>query len=154
VNTGEGLKSGAVLWRMTGSPFARASSLSRIELLERYHGAPTGVIQADETLAGSMPSHGTELCAVVESMLSLNVMHENLGDASYADRAERIAYNALPGTWSSDMWGHQYLQQANAVNALHQDDHIWLADGPDATTFGLGEYAPDACARLQPALRS
>ena len=89
-----------------------------------------------------MPSHGTELCAVVESMLSLNVMHENLGDAAYADRAERIAYNALPGTWSSDMWGHQYLQQANAANALHQDDHIWLADGPDATIFGLAPNYP------------
>ena len=142
VNTGEGLKSGAVLWRMTGSPFARNSSATRVELLERYHGAPTGVFQADETLSDSMPSHGTELCAVVESMLSLNVMHENLGDAAYADRAERIAYNALPGTWSSDMWGHQYLQQANAVNALHQDNHIWLADGPDATTFGLAPNYP------------
>ena len=105
VNTGEGLKSGAVLYRMTASPFARKSSSSRVELLERYHGAPTGIFQADETLSDSMPSHGTELCAVVESMLSLNVMHEILGDANYADRAERIAYNALPGTWSSDMWG-------------------------------------------------
>ena len=142
VNTGEGLKSGAVLWRMTASPFARASSSSRVELLEKFHGAPTGVFQADETLSDSMPSHGTELCAVVESILSLNVMHENLGDANFADRAERIAYNALPGTWSSDMWGHQYLQQANAVNALHQDDHIWLADGPDATTFGLAPNYP------------
>jgi hypothetical protein len=108
VNTGEGLKSGAILYRMTSSPFARSSSESRVDLLERYHGAPTGIFQADETLSDSMPSHGTELCAVVESMLSLNVMHEILGDANYADRAERIAYNALPGTWSSDMWGKSY----------------------------------------------
>ena len=105
VNTGEGLKSGAILYRMTASPFARSSSSSRVELLERYHGSPTGIFQADETLSDSMPSHGTELCAVVESMLSLNVMHEILGDANFADRSERIAYNALPGTWSSDMWG-------------------------------------------------
>jgi hypothetical protein len=37
---------------------------------------------------------------------------------------------------------HQYLQQANAVNSLHQDDHIWLADGPDATTYGLAPNFP------------
>ena len=150
VNSAQSLKSGAVVFRMSGSRSAAQSSFDRLAMLDRFHGAPTGTFQADETLSDSMPSHGTELCAVVESIFSLNVVHEIQGDASFADRAERIAYNALPGTWSSDGWGHQYLQQANAVNALHQDDHIWLADGPDATTFGLGEYAaaaPRACAR-------
>lgn len=34
------------------------------------------------------------------------------------------------------------MQQANAVNSLHQDDHIWLADGPDATTWGLAPNYP------------
>ena len=36
------------------------------------------------------------------------------GDVEFADRAERIAFNAQPATWSSprggDMWAHQYLQ--------------------------------------------
>ena len=142
VNSAQSLKSGAVVYRMSGSRSAAQSSFDRLAMLDRYHGAPTGVFQADETLSDSMPSHGTELCAVVESIFSLNIVHEIQGDASFADRAERIAYNALPATWSSDMWGHQYLQQANAVNALHQDDHIWLADGPDATTFGLAPNYP------------
>ena len=84
-------------------------------MLDTYHGAPTGMFLADETLADSMPSHGTELCAVVEALFSLAVMHETHGDAAFADRAERIAYSALPGTWTPDMWGHQYLQQPNAV---------------------------------------
>lgn len=142
VNSAQSLKSGAVVYRMSGSRSAAQSSFDRLALLDKYHGAPTGVFQADETLSDSMPSHGTELCAVVESIFSLNVVHEVQGDASFADRAERIAYNALPGTWTADMWGHQYLQQANAVNALHQDDHVWLADGPDATTFGLAPNYP------------
>ena len=42
----------------------------------------------------------------------------------------------------SPFLAHQYLQQANAVNSLHQDDHIWLADGPDATTWGLAPNYP------------
>ena len=29
------------------------------------------------------------------------------------DRAERISYNALPATLTSDMWAHQYLQQVS-----------------------------------------
>ncbi len=47
-------------------------------------------------------------------MFSYNTMFSVHGDVAFADRAERIAYNALPATWSSprggDMWAHQYLQ--------------------------------------------
>jgi len=142
VNSAQGLKSGSVIYRLSGSKTAAQSSFDRLSLLDFYHGAPTGVFLADETLSDSMPSHATELCAVVESIYSLNIMHEIQGDPSFADRAERIAYNALPGTWDSSMTSHQYLHQPNAVNALHQDEHIWLADGPDATTFGLAPNYP------------
>lgn len=97
-------------------------------------------------MSDSMPSHGTELCTVVESMLSLNVAHEILGDAHFADRAERVAYNDLPGTWTSDMWAHQYLHQPNAVNSLHQDNHVWLADGPDVRF----QRPPTPCKKKSP----
>jgi hypothetical protein len=149
VNIAEGLKSGAVLYRMTQSPFAADSSHFRLSVLDEYHGSPTGGFLADETLADSMPSHGQELCAVVEAILSLNVVHEAQGDATFADRAERIAYNALPGTWTADAWAHQYLHQPNAISALHLEDHIWLADGPDAVTFGVAPNYP-CCAANGP----
>jgi len=149
VNMAEGLKSGAVLYRLTGSPYAVESSHHRLDVLDLYHGAPHGTIFADETMADSMPSHGIELCLVVETMLSLYVMHEALGDASFADRAERVAYNALPGTWTQDMWAHQYLQQPNGVNAMTQDDHVWLADGSNATQFGVAPNYP-CCAANGP----
>jgi hypothetical protein len=36
------------------------------------------------------------------------------GAVEFADRSERIAFNALPATWGSprggDIWAHQYLQ--------------------------------------------
>ena len=50
-----------------------------------------------------------------------------------AERAEMIAFNALPATITPDMWAHQYLQQSNEMNAVHSDDHVWLTDGPDST---------------------
>ncbi len=150
VNTAQGLKSGAVVYRMNGgAAWTAASSRDRIAMLELYHGAPTGVIQADETLADSSPSHGSEHCLVVESMFSLNIMHEVHGDAAFAERAEKAAYNALPGTWTSDSTAHQYLQQANAIAATEQDAHIWLADGPDATTYGLAPNYPCCTANAQ-----
>ena len=52
-----------------------------------------------------------------------------------AERAEQLAYNALPATFTSDMWAHQYLQQDNEMNAVVSPDHVWRFDGPDSTTL-------------------
>ena len=88
-----------------------------------------------------MPSRGTELCAVVEAMWSYETMFAVHGDTSFADRAERITFNALPATWASprggDMWNHQYLQAVNEISAVSQDPHVWGHDGPDAELYGL-----------------
>lgn len=54
-----------------------------------------------------------------------------------AERAEMLAYNALPATITPDMWAHQYLQESNEMNAVHSDDHVWVFDGPDSTLYGL-----------------
>ena len=35
---------------------------------------------------------------VVELMFSWNVIHETQGDAVFADRAEVVTYNAMPGS--------------------------------------------------------
>ena len=63
------------------------------------------------------PSRGIELCGVVEAMYSYEIMYATHGELAFAERAERIAYNALPATWASptggDMWAHQYLQATN-----------------------------------------
>ena len=43
-----------------------------------------------------MPSHGTELCTIVETMFSYATLHNILGDAAFAERCESITYNTLP----------------------------------------------------------
>ena len=103
----------------------------------RLHGAPSGIFQADECLAGRMPSKASETCLVVEQLFSLNLVHEVQGDAFFAERAETIAYNALPAIGTKDMWSRVYLQQANEVFAGHTHPHPWNTDGDDATTYSL-----------------
>lgn len=49
---------------------------------------------------------GSETCAVVEALYSQSVLFGAFGDVSFADRAEAIAYNALPGGISPDHWSH------------------------------------------------
>ncbi len=52
------------------------------------------------------------------------------------DRLERLAFNALPGTFTDDMWAHQYNQEPNQVEcSLHHKP--WTTDGPESNLFGL-----------------
>lgn len=104
--------------------------------LDTYHGQPNGMFSCDEHFAGRNPSQGSELCTVVEMMFSLEQSLAILGNATIGDRLEKIAFNALPGTFTDDMWAHQYTQQANQVEvSLHRKP--WTTDGAESNLFGL-----------------
>ncbi len=137
VNNAMAIKAPAVWWRQSGDEADRTGTQHIIAELDRYHGQVTGVFSGDEHLAGKNPSQGTELCAVVETMFSLETAISILGDPGLADRLERIAFNALPATFTDDMWAHQYDQQVNQVSCAVIDDPIYTSNGPDANIFGL-----------------
>jgi DUF1680 family protein len=136
VNTAMGLKTSAVWSQVSGDAKDRDEVLQALDVLDTYHGQPNGMFSADEHLAGRDPSEGTELCAVVESMFSLEQVLAVRGGVALADRLERIAYNALPATLAPDMWSHQYDQQANQVLCSLRARR-WVSNGPEANLFGL-----------------
>ena len=137
VNNAMGIKQPGVWYRQSHSQEDRDAVWQIIDTLDAYHGQATGIFTGDEHLAGLNPSQGSELCAVVEYMFSLEVLLAILGDPRLADRLERIAFNALPATFKPDMWAHQYVQQANQVLCRISEDRIYTDNGPDANIFGL-----------------
>jgi hypothetical protein len=137
VNNAMMLKSGALLWRLTGDPAHLDSAAAMTELLDRHHGMATGVFTGDECLAGTSPVQGTELCAVAEYMYSLEHLMEYGDDVRWGDRLEKIAFNALPATFSPDMWSHQYDQQVNQVACARAERPLFGTNGGDAHLFGL-----------------
>lgn len=137
VNTSMAIKQPAVSYRLSQDERHRQAARLMMETLDTYHGQVTGVFSGDEVLAGKNPSQGTELCAVVEYLFSLEVLLSVLGDATLADRWERIALNALPAPFTPDMWAHQYDQQVNQVICAVSDDHLYTTNGPAANIFGL-----------------
>jgi uncharacterized protein len=137
VNTGMALKAHALGWRLTRQSDDRAFPARMLDILDRYHGLPTGMFTGDECLSGRNPVQGTELCAVVETLYSLEHLIALTGDAAYGDRLERIAYNALPATFAPDMWSHQYDQQVNQVQCTINPDHMWSTNGPESNIYGL-----------------
>lgn len=104
--------------------------------LDTYHGQVNGMFSGDEHLAGRAPTQGTELCAVVELMFSLEQAILATGDPAFGDRLERAAFNALPATFTPDMERHQYDQQVNQVLCTVAP-RAWTNNDDTSNTFGL-----------------
>ncbi|MDF2685756.1 MAG: hypothetical protein K0S55_937 [Clostridia bacterium] len=137
VNNAMMLKSGALLSRISEEEHYKKAPYLMQKMLDSSHGMITGVFTGDECLAGKSPIQGTELCAVVENMYSLEHLIEITGDIKWADRLERIAFNALPATFSPDMWTHQYDQQVNQVQCSVESKPVFRTNGGEANTFGV-----------------
>lgn len=137
VNVAMGIKAPGVWSRQSGDVGDRQAVFSLLETLDRFHGQATGIFSCDEHLAGLSPSQGTELCTVVEMMYSLETLLTILPEVSLADRLESVAYNALPATFTDDMWAHQYDQQVNQVVCKVSPERVYSNNGPDANLFGL-----------------
>ena len=136
VNNGQALKTAAVQFRLSGNSGEKKNYDLQLAALDEFHGLPNGMFSCDEHLAGTDPSHGTELCTVVETMFSMEVALATFGDPAIADRIEKVAYNALPGTFTDDMWAHQYDQQSNQVQSS-LNSKPWTTNGPESNLFGL-----------------
>jgi uncharacterized protein len=125
-----------VWWLVSDDSKDRKNFEHQLAMLDKYHGLPNGMFSGDEHFAGTDPSQGIELCAVVEAMFSFEQAFAIFGDPRIADRLEKVSYNALPGTLSNDMWSHQYDQQPNQV-ACTRAHRQWSTNGPDSNLFGL-----------------
>ncbi len=106
--------------------------------LFKYHGTVYGHFTGDENLSGDSPIQGSELCGVVEAMYSYEQIFAITGSTRWLDRAEMLAYNALPAATSPDMWTHQYDQMTNQMACVRfMGRPIFGTNGPEAHLFGL-----------------
>ncbi len=135
-NNAMGLKAGGVFYAQTGKAWHRMAPRLGIENLMRHHGQANGVFSGDEHLNGTAPVSGAELCAVGEYMFSLEELMRILGDAFFGDQLEGVAFNALPATFTPDMWAHQYDQQVNQVLATVAKRN-WTDNSDESNIFGL-----------------
>ena len=136
VNVAMGLKTPAVAMLLDGEPHHADEIRLMLTNLDRLHGLVHGAFSGDEWLAGREPHHGVETCEVVELMFSLEQVVRLVGDLSYGDLLEQVAFNLLPASNDPQMLAHQYHQQANQV-LVSFAPRDWSFSGPDANTFGL-----------------
>ena len=135
-NHAMGVKAGGVFYVQTGKPWHRMASRLGIENLMRHHGQPNGIFSGDEHLNGTSPVSGTELCTISEFMFSLEELMRIHGDPFFGDQLERVTFNALPATFTADMWAHQYDQQVNQVLATVAKRN-WTNNSDESNIYGL-----------------
>src|SRR5678815_5272597 len=115
VNVAMGLKDPIVEYQRIGNKEYLQHFKTGFHDLMTLHGMPYGMFSADEDLHGNDPTQGTELCAIVESMFSLEQVIGMTGDNKYGDALERMTFNALPTQTTDDYNNKQYFQVANQV---------------------------------------
>jgi len=137
VNLDMMLKYEAVTSNLLGTKYQnKAEKLWKI--LEKYNGMACGAFTGDECLAGVDNNHGAELCSVAELMYTCEILYAITGDNVWADRLEKLAFNALPATVSEDMWTHQYVQMTNQIACVRFPGRSFFrTNGPEAHLFGL-----------------
>ncbi|MCX6880364.1 MAG: glycoside hydrolase family 127 protein [Verrucomicrobia bacterium] len=137
VNAGMAYKTPGVMFQLTGNAQHRQAVYDGITNLDQFHGQAGGTFAADECFAGPSPTQGTELCSVGESMFSFENLMAMFGDPMFGDKLERMSYNAWPGTFSPDMWAHQYDQQANQPMCRNGAEKWFITNGGGANLFGV-----------------
>lgn len=107
------------------------------EVIRHTIGFPTGIWAGDELTRFGDPTQGSELCAAVEMMFSLEKMLEITGDVQWADQLEKIAYNALPTQVDDKCSVRQYYQQVNQIKVSYEPRTFVTPHGHTGNLFGV-----------------
>lgn len=135
VNTSQAMKTPPLLWQISGDDRAKTALQKGLAHIAVDHGRIDELPNSDEAARDNLSHRGSELCGIVEGMLSSEIAIRILGDAKLCDHLETLAYNALPSGYSYDYLGHVYYilqNQVLATNGYHGFD----CDHGDSSAFG------------------
>ncbi len=137
VNLAQGIKEPVVWWQCEPKQKYLDAVRKGFADIRKYNGVPSGMYGGDELLHGNNPTQGSELCAAVELMFSLEEMTKICGDLSFVEHLERVAFNALPTQLTDDFMARQYFQQANQVQISHCLRNFDINHGESDLCYGM-----------------
>ena len=148
VNINEGLKTPALMWRLTQAAKDRngyAAATAPDGWAMRFAGRPDRMFNGEEPISGRNTTGGTELCAQAERIISCADQIAVFADAKAADDMETVAYNCLPATMTPDLKGLRYYLPLNCPKADQQ--HVFYAHNADSRSIMPGPDAGFGCCR-------
>ncbi|MFC1601233.1 beta-L-arabinofuranosidase domain-containing protein [Candidatus Sumerlaeota bacterium] len=124
VNVNQGLKRPPLWYLRSGSAADRDAFINATSAdgwLMKAYGRIDDMYNGTEPLTDLSSTEGTELCAIVERILSNSIALRILGNPVIGDQMETVAYNALPGDLKYDIKGLRYYSLMNQPKNTNED---------------------------------
>ena len=114
----------AIMYMYTGNKKYLDASVNAYKKIEQYHMLPDGMHSCSEGPCGSEAWRTHESCDLSDYTWSLGYLLQATGKAEYADKIERVCFNALPGATGHHFKTIQYLSCVNQVISARNSTHI------------------------------
>ena len=138
VSFNEITKLAAILYRATGKERYRQAVVNGYNKVDRDQLLADGLHSCSEALRGRDPLDSHETCDITDHTWALGYLLQITRDVKYADRIEKITFNALPGAVTKDFKALQYFSCPNQVLATPTSNHNrfmrafnWMSYRPD-----------------------
>jgi uncharacterized protein len=138
VTFNEEAKLPALLYCATGNQDYLRAALNGYAKLDQKALLADGLHSCSEHIRGKTERDMHETCDITDHSWSLAALLQASGDARFADRIERVIFNALPGAITKDFRALQYLSCPNQVVVTSSSNHNlfmrglnWMSYRPD-----------------------
>ena len=136
VTFSEGVKLPVMLYMYTGKKSYLEIAEQGLQAVLERHGTMTGLPSANELFSGKDPLQGYETCLINDFPWALNFFLQATGKIEYADRIEKIFFNAPGGCITDDFTALMYISCPNQVIAAPESNHAFFYRGSeDAMEF-------------------
>jgi len=118
VNISQCFRGPAIYWQQSKDPNHLAATERDFQRVMGIYGqVPGGMFGADEYARPGYtgPRQAAETCAMVEMMLSAEMLLRFTGQAKWADRCEDVAFNSLPAAFTADLKALRYFTAPNMI---------------------------------------
>lgn len=131
----ENIRVPAIAYPWTGNKDHLVATINILQQAERLHGLPMGLISGEEHAAGIGSTRNVETCNVAAGAWTLNWLLRITGERQYADRLEKIFFNAGPSPASRDFSTMCYYQSPNRLAAGFLSEAPQAPGGYEAYRF-------------------
>jgi len=119
----------AILYAYTGREDYLKAAVKGFRKVELDHELVSGLHSSAEFLDGNATLAAHETCNVTDHTWTLGYLLAATGDPAYADKIEKICFNAGPGSVTEDFSALQYFSCPNQVIADHSSTHTDFKHG-------------------------
>jgi hypothetical protein len=138
VNIAQCFRGPAVFYQQSKDPkHLNATEKDYQTVMGIYGQVPGGMFGADENARPGYigPRQAAETCAMVEMMLSDEILLTFTGEPKWADRCEEVTFNSLPASMTPDMKALHYLTAPNMILCDRHNKSPGLQNGGPMLLF-------------------